>query len=155
MADAFSGEGARPYGGRWNPKGMQVVYTASSRALAILEMLIQDQPLRARYVIVAAKVPSTVRIERVAASALPADWANVQYSTELRAIGAHWLKCAKAAVLCVPSTVVASEYNHLLNPAHTEFSRIKQSRFEPLTTDHRLLQKLSDATRRKSRTTRT
>lgn len=47
---AFTGEGARRYGGRWNAKGVPVVYTAGSLSLAMLEMLVQDQPLRARYV---------------------------------------------------------------------------------------------------------
>ena len=35
-ADAFSGEGARLYGGRWNSPGIRLVYTAGSRSLAIL-----------------------------------------------------------------------------------------------------------------------
>ena len=43
---AFSGEGARLYGGRWTPKGLPVVYTAANQSLAMLEMLVQDQPLR-------------------------------------------------------------------------------------------------------------
>ena len=34
-ATAFSGEGARLYGGRWNPKGWEVVYTAQSQSLAL------------------------------------------------------------------------------------------------------------------------
>ena len=128
-----------------------MVYTASSRALAILEMLVQDQPLHARYVIIAATVPATVRIERVPASALPAAWTSAQRSDELRTIGGTWIKRAKSAVLCVPSAVVPSEFNYLLNPEHVDFRRIKQGRFETFTTDHRLLQRLSEAAPRKPR----
>ncbi len=154
VADAFSGEGARLYGGRWNPKGMRVVYTASSRGLAILEMLVQDQPLRARYTIITARIPATIRIERVLPTALPNAWVTAGRADELRVIGAGWVKRAKSAVLCVPSAVVPSEFNYLLNPAHPEFNRIKLGNAEALTTDHRLLQKLSRAAQRKSRQTR-
>ena len=34
---AFSGDGARLYGGRWHRKGVPLVYTASSQSLAMLE----------------------------------------------------------------------------------------------------------------------
>ena len=37
---AFTGEGARRYGGRWNSKGFAVIYTSSSISLAILEVLV-------------------------------------------------------------------------------------------------------------------
>lgn len=40
---AFTGEGARLYGGRWNRKGVPMVYTAGSQSLATLEMLVQDE----------------------------------------------------------------------------------------------------------------
>ncbi|MBC8006624.1 MAG: RES domain-containing protein, partial [Prolixibacteraceae bacterium] len=36
---AFSGEGARLYGGRWNRKGVPMVYTAGSQSLAMLKCL--------------------------------------------------------------------------------------------------------------------
>ena len=51
---AFTGEGARLYGGRWNRVGQPLIYTAESRSLALLEMLVQDDPLRAHYVLVPA-----------------------------------------------------------------------------------------------------
>lgn len=150
VADAFSGEGARLYGGRWNSKGLAMVYTASSRSLAMLEMLVQDQPLRARYAVIPAKIPSDVRIERISPSALPPDWMTAERVDDLRAIGGDWIKRAKTAVLCVPSAVVPREFNYLLNPAHPEFAQITLADAETLTTDFRLVQKLSRKARRKS-----
>ena len=151
MADAFSAEGARLYGGRWNPHGLRVVYTASSRSLAILEMLVQDQPLRARYVIIPARIPSKVRIERISASTLPRYWATAGRTDDLRAIGADWIKRAKTAILRVPSAVVPNEFNYLLNPAHPEFARINRVEVETPTTDRRLVQKLSRKMQRESK----
>lgn len=54
---AFSGEGARPYDGRWNSKGVAMVYTAQTQSLALLEKLVQDPPLRAHYVMIPARFP--------------------------------------------------------------------------------------------------
>jgi RES domain-containing protein len=36
VSTAYSGEGARLFGGRWNPKGVPLVYTAESRVLALI-----------------------------------------------------------------------------------------------------------------------
>ena len=70
---AFSGEGARLYGGRWNPKGVAMVYTAQTQSLALLEMLVQDSPLRARYVMIPASIPEKI-VERIDPASLPRDW---------------------------------------------------------------------------------
>ena len=73
---AFGGEGARLYGGRWNRKGVAVVYTAGSQALALLEMLVQDEPLRARYLVIPADIPDDLPVERIQLSDLPSDWTS-------------------------------------------------------------------------------
>jgi|ERR1700674_2061253 RES domain-containing protein len=136
---AFSGEGARLYGGRWSPKGVPVVYTAANQSLAMLEMLVQDQPLRARYVIIEARIPSTVRIERVSIDDLPSDWREISARQKLQAIGAAWASKRKAAVLAVPSAIVPRESNYLLNPLHPAFKRITISKPSTVETDLRLI----------------
>ena len=40
LATAFTGEGARLNGGRWNSPGNSVVYTSASLSLATLEVLV-------------------------------------------------------------------------------------------------------------------
>ena len=138
---AFSGEGARLYGGHWNRKGVPVVYTAGSQALALLEMLVQDEPLHARYVIIAADIPEDLAVERIRRSDLPADWTSRVHLEALRGIGGRWIERARSAVLAVPSAVVPAETNYLLNPAHPEFRRIRIGTPEPFTTDLRLVRK--------------
>src|SRR5215471_12062459 len=122
---AFSGEGARLYGGRWNPKGVPMVYTAANQSLAMLEMLVQDQPLRARYVMIEARIPSGVTIDRVGVDDLPSDWRELGARGKLQTIGTHWVKRRSAAVLAVPSVIVPAESNYLLNPVHPAFRRIR------------------------------
>lgn len=135
---AFSGEGARLYGGRWNNKGVPLVYTSSTQALAMLEMLVQDEPLRARYVMIEARIPARVKIDRLTVDELPADWRELRTRDQLREIGSEWARTRTAAVLAVPSAVIPAELNYLFNPLHPDFRRIivgKPQRFE---TDLRL-----------------
>lgn len=136
---AFSGEGARLYGGRWNRKGVPLVYTSESQSLAMLEMLVQDEPLRARYVMIGAQIPKGVTIDRIKAEDLSSDWRDVAAREKLRAIGTKWAAQRSAAVLAVPSAVVPSETNYLLNPLHPDFRRIKTGRPQKVVTDPRLL----------------
>lgn len=138
---AFSGEGARLYGGRWNRKGVPLVYTAGSQSLAMLEMLVQDQPLRARYVMIPATLPRNLRVERITAADLPSDWRELASREHLQQLGSEWATRKSAAVLAVPSAVIPSETNYLLNPLHPAFSRIEIGPHEEFVTDLRLLRK--------------
>ena len=136
---AFSGEGARLYGGRWNPKGAPMVYTAASQSLAMLEMLVQDQPLRARYVVIEARIPNGVTIDRVKIDDLPSGWREIGTRGQLQAIGAAWARKRSTAVLALPSAIVPAESNYLLNPLHPDFKRIKIGKATTLETDLRLI----------------
>ena len=137
---AFSGEGARLYGGRWNPKGVAMVYTAHTQSLAILEMLVQDSPLRARYVMIPARIPERL-IQSIEMADLPRDWRDVSARVELQRIGAAWCADQSSAVLAVPSAVVPAESNYLVNPGHPEFDSILIGTREQWLTDQRLLRR--------------
>jgi RES domain-containing protein len=137
-ASAFSGEGARLYGGRWNRKGVPMVYAAGSQSLAMLDLLVQDEPLRARYVMIPATLPKGMRIERILAAQLPADWRDLAARERLQAIGTDWARRRSSAVLAVPSAVIPSETNYLLNPLHPAFARIEIGEPQDFITDLRL-----------------
>ena len=136
---AFSGEGARLYGGRWNRKGVPLVYTAASQSLAMLEMLVQDEPLRARYVMIAARIPKGMTIDRIRVEDLPSDWRDIAAREKLQEIGTEWAKKRSAAVLAAPSAVIPAETSYLLNPLHPEFRRIKIGKPRKFETDIRLI----------------
>jgi RES domain-containing protein len=137
--NAFSGDGARQYGGRWNRKGIPVVYTAESPALAMLEMLVQDEPLRAKYMIFPVDIPDRLHIDFIEIKQLPKNWIDPEQIESLRELGSNWALSKKSPVLAVPSAVIPIETNYLLNPLHNDFYLIKIGK--PLTffTDRRLL----------------
>lgn len=139
---AFGGEGARLYGGRWNPKGWEVVYTAESPSLALLELMVQDDPLRAHYVLIPAHLPLDLPIRCIDIERLPDNWRTVGARDVLQGIGQEWLQTAQTAVLSVPSAVVPAERNYLLNPRHPDFARIVIGEPQSLQTDTRLLRNL-------------
>ena len=138
---AFSGEGARFYGGRWNPKGVPVVYTAGTQSLATLEMLVQDGKLLANYVMIPVTIQTRLKIEHINPDDLPDDWHSPESREQLRDIGADWCQRGSSAVLAVPSAVIPSETNCLLNPLHPSFSKIEIGDAQKFVTDLRLLRK--------------
>ena len=138
VRSAFDGEGARLYGGRWNSPGTPLVYCASTASLAVLEMMVQDQPLRARYNLIPADIPDDLPIETVAIGQLPKNWRRSDGVASLREIGAKWLTSGRTAVLRVPSAVLPQESNVLIDPRHADFRRIKTGRPESLEMDSRL-----------------
>ena len=135
---AFSGEGARLFGGRWNRAGQSVIYTAESRSLAMLELLVQDEPLRAHYVLIPAHLPENISLETLAKDDLPGDWRTHAGREALQSIGGDWLRQLRSCVLAVPSAVIPAELNFLINPLHPDFKRITLGEPETLNTDMRL-----------------
>lgn len=137
-AEAFSGEGARLFGGRWNRKGEAVVYTSFSRSLAILEMLVQADPLPA-YIALPAILPKNLAVTVLQEKCLPSDWRRMPAPDSVRAIGGAWLSMGNSCVLQVPSAIVPTEWNYLLNPRHHDFAAITFGAPERLSLDRRLV----------------
>jgi len=116
-----------------------MVYTAANQSLAILELLVQDQPLRARYVMIEARISAGIPIDHLRADELPSDWRDIGARAKLQAIGAEWARRRTTAVIAVPSAIVPAESNYLLNPLHPDFKRIKVGKPATIKTDLRLI----------------
>jgi len=125
-ATAFDGEGARLFGGRWSSPGVPVVYVASTRSLAVLEMAVHldRATLLASFVLIPCEFDDRL-VTIVNRSALPLRWRRDPPPPELAAIGDAWVKQAGSAVFAVPSAIIEEETNFLLNPAHPNFSQIR------------------------------
>jgi RES domain-containing protein len=128
---AFTGEGARIYGGRWNSRGTAVIYVSEHESLAALELLVHLTPLipDARYL--------SFRLEwgdkltsHLSVKNLPPRWNAEPPGLQTMQIGDEWIQAGKSVALAVPSVLSASEMNYLLNPKHPDFKKIKIS--EPL-----------------------
>ena len=137
--EAASGEGARHVGGRWNSRGVRVVYASTSLALAALETFVNLEPnLRPKDLVsIAGEVPEALEIGRLDLKALPPNWHGTR-DESLRPFGDEWVHAGKTVALLVPSAAIPGEWNILLNPAHPDFSKIEMREAEPFEYDVRM-----------------
>lgn len=138
-ADAASGEGARLYGGRWNSRGVRVVYASTSLALAAVETFVNLEPnlIPADLVAIEGEIPDTLTIDRLEPAILPTGWYESR-DESLRRFGDEWIREGKSVALLVPSAAIRGEWNVLLNPAHPDFSQIRFRSPEPFAFDARM-----------------
>lgn len=137
--DAFTGEGARRFGGRWNSPGRAVVYTAQSLALAVLEILvhIDSEKLLENYVAIPATIDEHL-IVSIHESHLPNNWRAYPTARATQAIGDEWLAQGNSPVLRVPSAVIPEEFNFLINSSHKDFRKLRIGRPRRFRFDARL-----------------
>jgi len=149
-ATAFDGESARLEGGRWNSPGTSVVYTSGSAALAALELLVHlgQAAILSAYVLIACTFDEAL-VSPLDRKRLPINWRSYPVPPELQLIGDEWVKAGTSAVLKVPSAIIATDANYLLNPRHPDFQSIRVSDPQPFEYDPRLLK--SESTRARLR----
>ena len=140
IKSAFSGEGARRFGGRWNLPGIPLIYAAESKSLAVLEILVHlDSPeILQKYVLFEVKVENAW-VTHLDPGSLPHDWRDDPPPMDTQKIGNDWAKSAPSAILRVPSAIVSGEFNFLLNPRHPDFRRLKIGQPQSFFLDPRLL----------------
>jgi len=138
---AFSGEGARRYGGRWNQVGTKMVYVAGSLSLATLELLvhIEDRNLIESSFSVAEVRFDESLVKHVKLVELPEKWneSKVKFSTQR--YGSDWVKNGESVVLAMPSVVTPGEVNYLLNVEHQDFDQIEIGKMRSFKMDRRLI----------------
>lgn len=135
---AFSGEGARLWGGRFNSPGTPAVYASGSLSLALLEILVQtnDRSNLKKKILFRVEIPAEI-VHAPPPDKLPKKWNNIPVSKDSQFYGDRWISEKIYPVLRVPSVVVPQEYNYLINPLHNLVRKISFPDAQPLPVDPR------------------
>ncbi len=136
----LTGIGAKTVGGRWNPKGVAVLYTSTTAALSALEVLAH---LPAAYfpddmAIATIELPDSL-ITKIDIDELPDSWKDVPAPIEIQSLGMKWITEEKYLGIKVPSIIVPSEFNLIINPLHPKFNKVKLISVKPFSFDTRLI----------------
>jgi len=136
--DSLTGKGAAIRGGRWNSPGIEIIYTASNRALAMSEVAVHVtfEMMPDSYWVMEIEIPDD--IPQLKVEELPEDWNGFPYTESTRKIGDQLINNNKHLSYLVPSAVVQKEWNVLINPFHKDFKNVKILSTESFQLDRRL-----------------
>lgn len=124
----LSGQGGLRAAARWHHAGAPIVYTASSPASALVEMLIHLElrdvdHLPDSFLLLMIDMPDSIAVINLDENKLSPAWRTLEEET--REAGDAWLLESNSAILSVPSAIVPHTKNYLINPSHPDAKKIK------------------------------
>jgi len=125
-ATTLSGKGAAISGGRWNSVGVEMIYTAENRSLAMAEVSVHFSlaTIPDDYMMLTISIPDELSILQVDTSTLSVDWNTFPHKQATKLIGDDFVLKGEYCLLKVPSAVTQGDCNILINPSHPEFKGI-------------------------------
>jgi RES domain-containing protein len=123
--------GALLAGGRWNPPGTAILYTAQHLSLACLEILVHldKAQLPPEYVWSSTRLPNDPAV---------LETANERELLACQTAGQVWVETANELAVRVRSVVILEEFNVLLNPRQSHYGDLVWSNPRPFHFDLRL-----------------
>lgn len=127
FSNILTGKGAAIKGARWNSIGVELIYCAANRSLAMAEVAVHLSlsTLPDDYVMMTLFIPDDVSIIKLSVVDLPKGWNNFPHPSATQAIGDKLVSANEYCILQIPSVVTKGDYNYLINPKHPDFARIK------------------------------
>jgi RES domain-containing protein len=144
FANDLSGTGSRIYGGRWNSPGIAAVYTSESKSLAVLESLTNTPPgiLINYFSILTIEISGKFFIDEIPEESLPGNWNEFPAPGILARLGDKWLKEGQNLLLKIPSAIITSESNFIINPVLIDLKKVKIISTQKLELDKRIITQL-------------
>ncbi len=126
-AKTLSGYGAALFGNRWNSKGVEVIYTAESRALAMAEVAVHltVATLPKNFMMMEITIPDRIKVIDVDPALLKPNWNEFPHHMHTQQIGDEFVQSNAGLLLRVPSAVVQGDFNYVINPSHKDFSKVE------------------------------
>jgi len=126
---------------RWNMDGQFVIYTSGSKALACLENLVHTNAETLGsdlYMCMEIFIPEDAAKTVITIKDLPANFTNEKNIMITKEIGNTWYSANKNLLLQVPSAIIISENNFIINTLHDDFKKVKITSIEPFGFNKRL-----------------
>jgi RES domain-containing protein len=117
---------------------LQAIYAAATVSLAALEVLAHYAVLPRNFQSTLIRIPTAVVIEEVGVGKAPKGWDGPVATPATQEFGRKWAMQLRSAILRVPSTIVSTEWNYVLNPMHPDFAKIVFAKPVPFVFDPRL-----------------
>lgn len=140
---SLAGTGGLRYSARWHHAGRPIVYLAESPAGAMLEILVHlelaENELPRTYTLLHVTAPDILPIYDLNPPSGNAWKTDLNVS---RDIGDRWLASAPTALARVPSAILPSTSNYLLNPLHAHAAKVQIAEATRAAFDARLLKHL-------------
>ena len=123
----LSGKGAAIKGARWNSIGVEMIYTASNRSLAMAEVSVYFSlaTIPSDYMMLTIHIPDSIAYSVISVHDLKSDWNSFPHPVSTKLIGDDFVNRSEDCLLKVPSSITKGDFNYLINPAHHEFKHIK------------------------------
>jgi len=143
FSNDLSGKGAELSGGRWNSKGVAMIYTSHSRALCATEIAVHSGLglLPRGYQLISIEIPDDIEMQAIEPGQLPVKWKSFPHSHSTQQLGNQFVSAKQFLVLKVPSAVIQGDFNYLINPHHPQIEKIKIVAIEDFNFDERLFVK--------------
>lgn len=140
FSSPLSGVGAAIKGARWNSVGIEMIYTAANRSLAMAEVAVHFSvsTIPEDYVMITIFIPDDISTKKIDISELPPNWNAFPHPQTTQSIGDKFILENRYCVLQIPSSVTQGDYNLLINPNHSDFKKISIIEITKFTFDQRL-----------------
>ena len=139
-ATPLTGKGAAMKGARWNSIGVELIYLASNRSLAMAEVAVHLTlaTIPGDYVMLTIYLPDDISTQKLTVNDLPTNWNAFPHPVSTQVVGDKFIADNNYCVLQIPSVVTMGDYNLLINPYHSDFSKIKIIKIEKFPFDERI-----------------
>jgi RES domain-containing protein len=119
-ASALSSSGAA---NRWNRAFQFVIYCSENISLCALELLAHTNGIRpaGEFKIMEIEILNPAGVKSIDAKALPESWHQLHSYSQTQAIGSDWYESKSSLCLKIPSAIIQSEFNYMINTHHPHF----------------------------------
>lgn len=133
-------DGAKQYGGRWNPIGYPAMYAGTTIEICALEKFVHlNGAMHPPLMLVSIEVPDDdILFTRPLLEKLPKNWSALPGAAGAQEFGRQWLESAQQLVMFLPSAIIPEATNALINPKHARYRELTLTAVREFTFDARM-----------------